>query len=460
MNKRKKQKVFFIGIGGIGMSGLAIIAKNMGLKVEGSDISENYITEKVKKHNIKVYKGHNPSNIKPDISFVVVSSAIKEDNPELIRAKKLKISIMKRAEFLAFLSENKKVVAVAGCHGKTTTTGMITSIFERSKIKHSAVIGGILKHADTNAIYSNGDYFVIEADESDGSFLYYKPLVSCITNIDSDHLDYYGNINSIKEAFIRFINKVPYYGRAVLCGDNDNLNSILKFITAPYYTYGFNKSNIWTIKNLKFKNKICFDVFYKENKEDTINLNVFGKHNILNATASYIVSRYLGIDRSYIIDGLYHFTGMKRRLDLIRNCGDVIFYDDYAHHPSEIKATLSALRDFHPDYKIIVLFQPHRYSRTYLLKNEFANSFGDADEIYVCDIYPAGEKNIYNITLEKLINEIRKKHRFVYKYSHSLELIKNIKPKTIIVSIGAGDVYKILNEISLKYEYLIKNNES
>ncbi|MCX7905478.1 MAG: UDP-N-acetylmuramate--L-alanine ligase [Elusimicrobiales bacterium] len=452
-----KTKIFFIGIGGIGMSGLAIIAKNMGMEVEGSDISKNYITEKLKKLGIKVYEGHNQQKIKKDISIVVISSAIKNDNPQILKAKKLNIPILKRAEFLAFLSKDKKVIAVAGCHGKTTTTGMISSIFEKSKKPYNAVIGGILKHIDTNAIYSEGDYFIIEADESDGSFLSYNPLVSCITNIDSDHLDYYKNINSIKEAFIRFINKTPFYGRSILCGDDKNLNSIIKFITSPYYTYGFSWTNTWTIRNIIYNNtKTSFQIYYNDKKEDKINLNVFGKHNILNSVAAYIASRYLGIDRKAILEGLYNFKGMKRRLDLIKKIGDTIFYDDYAHHPSEIKATLSALKNFYPNYKIIAIFQPHRFSRTFMLIDEFSKSFKDADEVYLCDIYSAGEQNKYGITKEKFLNKIRKNHPSVKLFTTSLEIIKSITPKTIVITLGAGDVYKIINEIALKYESLIQ----
>lgn len=454
-----KQKVFFIGIGGIGMSGLALISKEMGLDIEGSDISENYITEKLKKSGIKVYKGHNPSLITKDISYIVFSSAIKDNNPQIIKAKKLGLKILKRAEFLAHISNGKKLIAVAGTHGKTTTTGMISSILETSKTPYNAIIGGILKHLNTNAVYSCGEYFLIEADESDGTFLHYNPLVSCITNIDTDHLDHYKDLNSIKESFLRFINKVPYYGKVVLCGDDENITSILKFITAPYYTYGFSKNNDWQIKNIDFKKGITsFDLYYLNNKEDKISLQVFGKHNILNAASAYIASRYIGIDRKKIIEGLYLFKGMKRRLDLIKVIGDILFYDDYAHHPSEIKATLSALRNFYSDFNITAIFQPHRYSRTYLLADEFSKSFSDANDVYVDEIYPAGEKNIYKIDKKYIIEKIKKHHKSVNPFESIIDFVKNIKPKTVVVSLGAGDIYKKLNEIIIKYETLLQNN--
>lgn len=455
-----KQRFFFIGIGGIGMSGLALIAKKMGFEVEGSDISENYITEKLRKAGIKIHKGHDPKTITKEISYVVVSSAIKDDNPQIKRAKKLGLKILKRAEFLAHLAREKKVIAVGGTHGKTTTTGMISSIFETSKTPYNAIIGGILKHLNTNAVYGDGDCFLIEADESDGTFLYYSTLVGCVTNIDNDHLDYYKDINSIKEAFLKFINKVPYYGRAILCGDDENICSILKFITAPYYTYGFKKDNDWEIKNIEFTNGITsFEIFYSNKKEDKLRIQVFGKHNILNATAAYIAARYLGIEKNKIIEGLFNFKGMKRRLDLIKVINDVFFYDDYAHHPSEIKATLSALKGFHPNYKIIAIFQPHRYSRSYLLMDEFSRSFNEADEVYVDEIYPAGEKNTYHIDTQKMIARIRKYHTCVYPFKDVLELIKKIRPRTVIVSLGAGDIYKKLNEIIIKYETITNGSQ-
>lgn len=451
-----KKKIFFIGIGGIGMSGLAIVAQKIGFEVEGSDIAENYITQRLKEHGIKVYSGHNPHDIKPDTDLIVVSSAIKDDNPQIIKAKRLKIKIMKRAEFLASISENKKLIAVAGCHGKTTTTGMITSVFDKSKISYTAIIGGILKHINTNALYSTGDYFIIEADESDGSFLLYSPLVSCITNIDSDHLDYYGNINSIKEAFIRFINKTPYYGRAVICGDDLNIKSIIKFITAPIYTCGFGKENIWSVKNLTSKDRyLLFDIYYKNKKDANVKLSVFGRHNVINASIAYAASRYLGIDKKTVLEGLENFKGMKRRLELVKQINDIYFYDDYAHHPSEIKATLSAIKSFHKNYNIIALFQPHRYSRTYLLIDEFKKSFTDADEVFISDIYPAGEKNIYGISKEKVLKKISENHKNVSVFSDSLSIAKKLKPKTVVVSLGAGDIYKTLIDISLKYESLV-----
>ncbi len=451
-----KRKIFFVGIGGIGISALALIAKRMGMIVEGSDIQQSYITEKLKREKIKVYFSHSPSHINSDIDCVVVSSAIKADNPEVIKAKKLGIKILKRAEFLADISMNKKVIAVAGCHGKTTTTGMISTVFEISKTPYTAVIGGICKTTQTNALYKGDDYFLIEADESDGTFLLYSPLVSCITNIDSDHLDHYKTTQAIKEAFIKFINKTPYYGIAVICGDDPNIQSIKKFITAPAYTYGFTKENMWKIRFKGInKSKTIFDIYYKDKKETSISLSVFGKHNILNATSAYIALRFLGIDKEKVKEGLENFKGMKRRLDLIKSFDDIYFYDDYAHHPSEIKATLSALKNFYQGFKIITIFQPHRYSRTAYLIDDFVSSFNDADEVYVMEIYSAGENNIYKITSDKVIKKISKKHPAVYKFADPLNIVKKIKPKTIIVSLGAGDVYKTLLDVSFKYEILI-----
>lgn len=455
MNKNKK--IYFIGIGGVGMSGLAIIARKKGYSVSGSDISENYITEKLKEHGIKVYSEHNPENITREIDLVVISSAIKDDNPEVIKSKELGIKIVRRAKFLSMLSENSKTIAVAGSHGKTSTTGMITSIFEERNENYTAVIGGISKHIGSNVKYESGEYFVIEADESDGSFMYYSPIVSVVTNIDNDHLDFYKNIDNIKKIFAAFINKIPFYGKAILCGDDKNINSILKYITSPYYTYGISNTNDWIIKNIKNgKTGISYDIYYKGKKEDRVRIEVFGIHNALNSSAAYASSRYLGFNRKDILNGLFKFKGMKRRLDLISKVENVLFYDDYAHHPSEIKATLMSLRAHYIKRKIIAVFQPHRYSRTFYLYKDFANSFNDADEIYLMDIYPAGEKPIKGISSDIIIKELLKKGKPAFKFKDSFDFAKRIRENDIIVGLGAGDIYKTLNEIKLKYETLVK----
>ncbi len=453
MNKDKK--IYFIGIAGIGMSGLAIIAKEKGYNVYGSDIAENYITEKLKKYGIKVFKGHKPENIKNDIDLVVISSAIDDKNPELVKASSLKIPIVKRAKFLAILSEKSKTIAVSGTHGKTTTTGMLASIFEVSNLNYTAVIGGISKHLKENARMKGEEYFVIEADESDGSFMYYNPFVIITTNIDNDHLDFYKNIKNIKNIFISFINKIPVYGRAVLCGDDNNISDILEFIKSPYYSYGFKNTNNWQIKNIINDNTgMIFDVYYKSKKEDRIKTKVFGDHNALNSLAAYVVARYLGIDKYKIKEGLYKFEGMKRRMDFIGNINDTLFYDDYAHHPREIKATLSAIRSFYPERRIVVIFQPHRYTRTKFLLKEFPPSFTNANEVYITQIYGAGEKPIKNINSEILIHQMIKYGINAKKFDDIYDFIKKIKPKDIVISMGAGDIYKLINEIKLKYELI------
>jgi len=453
----KVKKIYFIGIGGIGMSGLAIVTKKKGYNVVGSDISENYITEKLKKEGIKVFNTHSPHNITDDIDLVVISSAIKDDNCELREAVKKGIRIVKRAKFLAMLSQNSKVIAIGGTHGKTTTTGMTSSIFEVSHLPYTAVIGGISKHIDTNAKFESDEYFVIEADESDGSFLYFAPLINVVTNIDTDHLDFYKNIENLKSIFLDFINKVPFYGRSILCGDNKNIISIISHIKKPYYLYGLNSSNHWQIKNLTIKNtRLIFDIYYKGKKEDKIYLNVFGTHNALNATAAYIAARYLGIERKIIIEGLFNFKGMKRRLDLIGSVGNVLFYDDYAHHPKEIEATLSALKQHYPKREIKAIFQPHRYTRTALLYKDFTTCFDLANEVYLTEIYPAGEKPLKNVSSKLIIDEAIKKGKDFKQFTNPLDFAKKIKENDIIIGLGAGDIYKIIDEIKLKYETIIK----
>jgi len=450
-------KIYFIGIGGIGMSGLAILANKKGYKVLGSDLSRNYITEKLKRKGIKVYHRHNSSNITKDIDLVVISSAIKDDNPELMEARRYNINIVKRAKFLSMMSSNSKVIAVSGTHGKTTTTGMIASVFETSGSDYTAVIGGISKHIGSNVKTESGEYFIIEADESDGSFLYYSPLISVVTNIDNDHLDFYKNIENLKKIFLEFINRIPFYGRAIICGDNKNILSIINKIKSPFYTYGIENLNQWRTGNIKNNKKNTeFDIYYRGRKEDHINLSIFGTHNALNATAAYISLRYSGINRKIIKEGLLNFKGMKRRLDLISSVGNVLFYDDYAHHPQEIKTTLKALRDIYPDRNIKAIFQPHRYSRTLILYREFAKAFDCADEVHLTDIYPAGEKQIKNVSSKLILDEARKKGKNFFKFTETIDFAKNIRKNDLIITLGAGDVYKILDEIRIKYETLLK----
>jgi len=453
----KIKKIHFIGIAGIGMSGLAIVAKKKGYIVSGSDISENYITEKLKKEKIKVFKNHLPKNISNNIDLVVISSAIKDNNCELKEAIRKKIKIVKRAKFLAMLSKDSKVIAVSGTHGKTTTTGMITSIFEISNLPYTAVIGGISKHIGTNAKFESDEYFIIEADESDGSFLYYTPLVNIVTNIDTDHLDFYKNIENLKSIFLEFINKVPFYGRSILCGDDKNIVSILSKIKKPYYLYGFNNNNCWQIKNLIFKKLgITFDIYYKGKKEDKLQLNIMGRHNALNATAAYIAARYIGIERKTIIKGLFNFKGIKRRLDLIGMVGNVLFYDDYAHHPKEIEETLNALIQHYPKKEIKAIFQPHRYTRTALLYKDFIKCFDSINEVYITEIYPAGEKPLKNVSSKLIIDEAIKIGKKFKQFTNSYDFVKNIKENDIIIGLGAGDIYKIIDEIRLKYETMLK----
>ncbi|MBP7795199.1 MAG: UDP-N-acetylmuramate--L-alanine ligase [Elusimicrobiales bacterium] len=447
------RKIHFIGVGGIGMSGLAVIARRKGYSVSGSDITTNYITEKLKKEGIKFFLGHRKENVK-DAALVVMSSAIKPDNPELVEAQRLSIPVMLRAKFLSMLTSNSKLIAVAGSHGKTSTTSMITSVFESSNKQYTSVIGGISKHINSNIKFEKGEYFIIEADESDGSFLYYSPLVVCVTNIDNDHLDFYKNIDNIKKAFVMFMNRIPFYGRAVICGDDKNIRDIIQYLDVPYYTYGFQSDNIWTIKNLSNdRDGIIFDIYYKKSKESQIKLNVFGVHNALNATSSYIAARYVGFDKKDIENGLLSFKGVKRRLDLIGSVNNVLFYDDYGHHPNEIKSTLNSLKTFYPDRRLVVIFQPHRYTRTKFLYRDFAGSFNDADKLYVMDIYPASEKPIKGVSSRLITDTMRKNgKKNVYDFTTSIDVVKDIMSGDIILSLGAGDVYKTLGDIKIKYE--------
>ena len=455
MEISKIAKAHFIGIGGIGMSGLALILKKMNIKVSGSDLKESEITQLLSKEGIKVKIGHRSSNLDNDASVVVISSAISFENPEIIKARKLKIPIIKRAELLAILCKNKKTIAVAGTHGKTTTTSMISICMDYAGANSTNVIGGIFKNINSNIKIGDSDYFVKEADESDGTFLLYSPLVGCITNIDNDHMDYYGNMDKLKEAFISYANNIPFYGRAILCIDDKGVESIIENIKAPYYTYGLNKNATWQARNIENNlYGISYDLYFRDIKQERIDLKVFGLHNVRNSLAAFASVKYLGFSDKPIKEALENFAGVKRRIELVGRYKNILFYDDYGHHPTEIINTISAIKNFYPDRRIIVIFQPHRYTRTKILYKEFAKSFSQADIVYIMPIYGASEKPINGVTSDLILREMNKISNKARAYTRSLDLIRNIKDGDIVLSLGAGDVWKQIYEIKIKLEGL------
>jgi UDP-N-acetylmuramate--alanine ligase len=436
----------FIGIGGIGMSGIAEILINIGYEVSGSDLKSSEQTKRLESLGGKIFIGHSSSNIL-DYNVVVTSSAIDINNPEIIEARKKKIPIIHRSEMLAELVRLKHGIGIAGTHGKTTTSSMLASVLSDGGMNPTAIIGGKVFNFGSNARVGQGEYIVFEADESDGSFLKLLPSIAIVTNIDADHLDHYKYFHSLKEAFLTYINNIPFYGYSVLCTDDDVIRELLPRIERPYYTYGFNDGADFTAHKIRMENgKTCFTCNYKDNPIGDFILSQLGNHNVLNSLSVIAVSLELGLKYEAIRDGLKNFIGVGRRLERIGEKNNILVMDDYGHHPTEIRATLSALKNL--ERRIVVIFQPHRYSRTKLLWDEFGRSFGHADEIFLTDIYPAGEEPIDGIS-SGLIRQAVQKHGnrdavLIDRFEDISDSVVNVlKDGDVVITLGAGDIYKV-----------------
>ncbi|MFH1541127.1 MAG: UDP-N-acetylmuramate--L-alanine ligase [Elusimicrobiota bacterium] len=450
MFRKKFKNIHFIGIGGSGMSGIAEVLLNLGFNVSGSDLKETDVTKRLSKLGAKIKIGHKKENIQDSkIDVVVTSTAVTKDNPEVVTANLQKIPIIPRAEMLAELMRLKYSIAIAGCHGKTTVTSMTSLILANTGFDPTVVIGGKFNNFGTGAKLGKGEYLIAEADESDGSFLKLSPTFAVVTNIDNDHLDHYGILENIKNAFVQFINKIPFYGCAILCNDDENLKSIIPQITRKYYTYGFNDSADFKAENVETTNMGSkFDVSHHSKFLGNIELKTPGRHNVLNALASIVCGLELEIKFSKIAKALFDFNGVGRRLEKKGSYKDVVFIDDYGHHPTEIKATLSAIRSINPKKRLFVLFQPHRYTRTQSLKGQFGTAFDDADVIRVLDIYAASEKPILGISSQTIVDAIKKNDgKDAGKFSDVDTISKEIKNGDVVITLGAGDVWKKIDEI-------------
>jgi len=443
---RKSKKMHFIGIGGIGMSGIAEILINLGYDVSGSDLRESEQTKRLRQLGATIYIGHYPSNIK-DYHVVVTSSAISKNNPEIIEAKKRKIPVIHRSEMLAELVRLKHGIGVAGTHGKTTTSSMLAYILYHGGLNPTAVVGGKVLNFGSNARIGEGQYFVFEADESDGSFLKLLPTIGIVTNIDADHLDHYKYFEGIKEAFITYMNNIPFYGYSVVCMDDPVVAEVLPRIERPYVTYGFNPGANFKATNIKLLNgSTMYSCYYNDKLLGEIVLNLLGKHNIINSLAVVAVALELGLAFGVIAEAIAQFQGVGRRLEKIGETNGIVVVDDYGHHPTEIRATLDALKQL--GKRVIVVFQPHRYTRTQYLCDEFGQAFTMADELFLTEIYPAGEEPIEGVS-SNLIQQSVKKHegRDVVVIPHLDQVpdyISSIVRKgDVIVTLGAGDIYKV-----------------
>ena len=454
----QKEIIHFIGIGGIGMSGLAQVMRTMGFKIQGSDQNKNKSTINCSKVGIKVFKGHSNKNIK-NATIVVKSSAIKESNVEVKFAKKKKIPIYSRAEVLANVVSLKKNIIITGSHGKTTTTSLVAKILSDQKLDPTIINGGVINSFNSNAKLGKGDWAILEADESDGSFLKLPINYSIVTNLDYEHIDFYKNYKNLENAFIQFLNKTPPIGKSLICIDNKNIKKILpKIKNKNILTYGFDHKSNYRISNARYNvGYSLFDLDYKKIngervKIKNINLKLIGKHNILNAAASAAVCLNLGVKTDTIKRALKNFSGVQRRMTKIFTRNNNEFFDDYAHHPTEITSILEGLKNIYKGRKIITVFEPHRYSRVISLKKLFTKSFKESDIVLIIPIYAAGEKKNLNFNMLNFAKSISKNSKTqVVLVNTQKELSnffeKNLISDEIIIGMGAGSISQWMREL-------------
>ena len=463
MDKSKigpSERIHFVGIGGIGMSGLAQVMKDMGFNVQGSDVANSKNVERCKKIGIKVFTKHNKQNIK-NSTIVVRSSAIKNSNPEIKAAKNKKLTILKRAEMLAHVVSLKKNIVITGSHGKTTTTSLISKILYEAKLDPTIINGGVINSIKNNARFGRGDWAVLEADESDGSFLNLPINYSVVTNIDREHIDFYNSFENLKNSFLKFLNKTPAIGKAFICADDKEIKKIIPRIkNKNYLTYGFSKKANFQIFNTVYKKDYSmFDLKIstrglKKTFIKRIKLNLIGPHNVLNSASAIALCLHIGINVDVIKNTLKKFTGIQRRLTKVFEINKREFFDDYAHHPTEIKSVLNGVRTTYGNRKIVSVFQPHRYSRLKFLKQDFASSFKDSNLVILCPVYPAGEKidKKYNeINFAKLITKNSRVQVVTIRNEKDLKkfFIKNLISNELIICMGAGSISKWIREMVL-----------
>ncbi len=447
-----KPRLHFVGIGGIGMSGIAEVFLNQGYPISGSDAAESESTRHLKALGADIHKGHSAEWVR-GARCVVVSSAINESNPEWIEAKKLRIPVIPRAEMLGELMRNKIGIAVAGSHGKTTTTSMVAVVLTHAGLDPTLVIGGKVDSLGGNAKSGAGAYVVAEADESDGSFLKLPSTFSIITNIDNDHLDHYKNFEAIEDAFVAFVSQIPFYGSAIVCIDDPVIKKNIARFTKPTVTYGLAADSEYRAQNLRPTPwGTCFEVLHEGRLLGEVELKIPGQHNVLNAMAVIALGQKLELSFESIKAGLESFTGVNRRLQTryMDSQKDIQVIDDYGHHPTEIKATLSAIREAKAKKRILILFQPHRYSRTLHCFEDFKNCFTDADEVWVTDIYAAGESPIDGIHSELLVKSLEhpRAHYGATLLEAEKSVLKALRKGDVLVCMGAGSITQSAIRIS------------
>lgn len=440
MSQLYVSKFHFVGIGGIGMCGLAELLHNMGAQVTGSDLFRGPLVERLERLGIKILIGHSEDHITaPDV--VVYSSAVQADNPELQAARKKHIPIIRRAEALAEVMRLKRGIAIGGTHGKTTTTSLLASILLQAGVNPTIAVGGRLDKIQSSAQLGEGEWMVAEADESDGSFSLLSPELCVVTNIDNDHLDHYGSLENLQRAFFEFGLRVPFYGAVIACGEDANVRATFKDFPKRVLWYGFSEEMDYSLHPLEGGG---YEVRHFGQPLGEMEVELPGRHNALNALAAYVVGLEVGLSKEQLKSGLKNFSGVDRRFQKIGQAGGVDFYDDYAHHPTEIRATLEGFREKFNGRPLKVLFQPHRYSRTEMCWQDFCDCFAKADEVYLLDIYPAGEQPRPGITSEKLAQQINStKAIFVSEEKCSEDFFRErLQSGDVFVTLGAGNVHQ------------------
>ena len=469
---RRVNNIFFIGIGGAGMGGIAEVLLNEGYRISGSDIQEGPMTQRLSQLGVDVKIGHRADNVE-GMDVVVVSSAINEQNPEIIVARENRIPIIRRAEMLAELMRFRHGIAVAGTHGKTTTTSLISTIFAEAQYDPTFVIGGLLNSAGTNARLGKSRYLIAEADESDASFLHLQPMVSVVTNIEADHMDTYGgDFSKVKDTFVDFLSNLPFYGQAIVCGDDENIQEIRPRIGRSILTYGFGADNDYRAENIKLSfGKANFTVIRPQQAPLEITLNLTGNHNVLNALAAIAVATDEGIDDDAIIRALASFGGIGRRFELLgafkTSKGDVCLVDDYGHHPTEVKATIAAARANWPDNRLVMVYQPHRFTRTRDLYEDFVEVLSSVDVLLLLDVYAASEQPIEGADSKSLCRSIRQRGQIEPIYVGDKDALPGILANImqngdIVMTQGAGNIgqiAKLLAKHELEPQRLAKEGE-
>ena len=449
---KRVRRLHMVGIGGAGMSGIAEVLHENGFVVTGSDMGEGSVIDYLKHLGIRVDSKHEAKNVE-DADLVVYSSAIPYDNPELVEARARRIPVIRRAEMLGELMRMKYTLAISGTHGKTTTTSIVGEIWEAAGLDPTIIVGGVVKGKGSGAKVGKGDYLIAESDEFDRSFLSMMPSSAIVTNIDADHLDTYENIDEIKEAFVQFVNKIPFYGQAILCIDDPNVQQIYSKVRKPVITYGFSRQAKYHIDNLRFeKGYPHFEIFNDGVSLGEFQLQIPGRHNVLNATAAVALAMEEGIDVEVARRAVAAFEGVQRRFEFLGEKNDVLVFDDYAHHPTEATATLQGFRDAFPDRRVIVAFQPHLFTRTRDQHDAFGSAFANCDVLLCTDIYPARERPIEGVTGALVSDSAlafgHRNARFVGDQMNLLPILKEeLKPGDVVVLMGAGNIWKLGQKI-------------